>query len=52
MALLAPSSVAFLQSWGYFSEGAGAVVRSKIVDFFLLQKWIDLDELNPMVSVP
>jgi hypothetical protein len=24
MALLAPSSVAFLQSWGYFSWGAGA----------------------------
>ena len=28
------------------------MVRSKIVDFFLLQKWIDLDELNPMVWVP
>ena len=45
MALLAPSSVAFLQSWGYFSYGGGAVARSKIVEFFLLQKWID--QLNP-----
>ena len=28
------------------------MVRSKIVEIFLLQKWIDLDELNPMVWVP
>ena len=52
MALSAPSCVAFLPSLGVLFRGTVRVVRSKMVEFFLLQKWIDLDELNPMVWVP
>ena len=52
MALSAPSSVAFLPSLGVLFRGTVRAVRSKMVEIFLLQKWIDLDELNPMVWVP
>jgi hypothetical protein len=52
MALSAPSCVAFLPSLGVLFRGTVRAVRSKMVEIFLLQKWIDLDELNPMVWVP
>ena len=38
--------------WGYFSGVRCGWSGRKWSIFFLLQKWIDLDELNPMVWVP
>ena len=38
--------------WGYFSGVRCGWSGRKWSNFFLLQKWIDLDELNPMVWVP
>ena len=50
MALSAPSCVAFLPSLGVLFRGTVRAVRSKMVEIFLLQKWIDLDELIPTVQ--
>ena len=55
MALSAPSCIECGVSypvWGYFSGVRCGWSGRKWSKFFLLQKWIDLDELNPMVWVP
>ena len=52
MALLAPSRWLSYRVGGTFHKGPARWSGRKLSKFFLLQKWIDLDELNPMVWVP